>query len=116
MKRYTSVMLKLFHFPQTLLRVRCSMALRSVSYFRERDQGLDHVHHGARDRGRGEVGQGHVGVNGLVEDEGRGQIMRCFSLRTKTWMGRRKIIRVRVAGQRRGISGTWGGAIYSVTL
>ena len=89
------------------------MDLRSVSYFRERDQGLDHVHHGARDRGRGEVGQGHVGVNGLVEDEGRGQIMRCFSSRTKTWMGRRKIIRVRVAGQRRGISGTWGGAIYS---
>ena len=92
------------------------MVLRSVSCFRERDQGLDHVHHGARDRGRGEVGQGHVGVNGLVEDEGRGQIMRCFSLRTKTWMGRRKIIRVRVAGQRRGISGTWGGAVYSVTL
>ena len=26
-----------------------------------------------RDRGRGEVGQGHVGVNGLVEDEGRGR-------------------------------------------
>ena len=48
------------------------MALRSVSYFRECDQGHDHVHHGARDRGRGEVGQGHVGVNGLVEDEGRG--------------------------------------------
>ena len=48
------------------------MVLRSVSCFRERDQGLDHVHHGARDRGRGEVGQGHVGVNGLVEDEGRG--------------------------------------------
>ena len=66
------------------------MASRSVSYLRERDQGLDHVHHGARDRGRGEVGQGHVGVNGLVEDEGRGQIMRCFSLRTKTWMGRRE--------------------------
>ena len=92
------------------------MVLRSVSYLRDRDQGLDHVHHGARDRGRGEVGQGHVGVNGLVEDEGRGQIMRCFSSRTKTWMGRRKIIIVRVAGQRRGISGTWGGAIYSVTL
>ena len=33
--------------------------------------------------------------------------------RTQTWIGRRKIIRVRVAGQRRGISGTWGGAIYS---
>ena len=48
------------------------MALRSVSYLRDRDQGLDHVHHGARDRGRGEVGQGHVGVNGLVKDEGRG--------------------------------------------
>ena len=68
---------KLFHFPQTLLRVRCSMALRSVSYFRERDQGLDHVHHGARDRGRGEVGQGHVGV-GLVEAVGRGDILRCL--------------------------------------
>ena len=63
------------------------MVLRSVSCFRERDQGLDQVHHGARDRGRGEVGQGHVGVNGLVEDEGRGQIMRCFSLRTKNMEG-----------------------------
>ena len=80
------------------------MSLRSVSYFRERDQGLDHVDHGSRDRG--EVGQGHVGVNGLVKDEGRGEIMRCFSLRTKKLMMRRKIIRVRVAGQRRGISGT----------
>ena len=89
------------------------MALRSVSYFRERDQGLDHVHHGSRDRGRGKVGQGHVGVNGLVKDEERGEIMRCFSLRTKKLMMRRKIIRVRVAGQRRGISGTWLGAIYS---
>ena len=69
---------QLFHFPQTLLRVRCSMVLRSVSCFRERDQGLDQVHHGARDRGRGEVGQGHVGVNGLVEDVGRGEIMRCL--------------------------------------
>ena len=92
------------------------MAKRSVSHFRERDQGHDHVHHSAHDRGRGEVGQGHVGVNGLVEDEGRGQMMHCFSFLTKTWMGRRKIIRVRVAGQRRGISGTWGGAIYSVIL
>ena len=49
------------------------MDLRSVSYFREHDQGLDHVYHGARDCGRGEVGQGHVGVNGLVKDEGRGE-------------------------------------------
>ena len=63
------------------------MSLRSVSYFRERDQGLDHVHHGARDRGRGEVGQGHVGVNGLVEDEGRGQIIRCFSSKDKNMDG-----------------------------
>ena len=36
------------------------MALRSVSYFRERDQGHDRVHHGDRDRGRGEVGQGII--------------------------------------------------------
>ena len=63
------------------------MDLRSVSYFRECDQGLDHVHHGARDRGRGEVGQGHVGVNGLVEDEGRGQIIRCFSSKDKNMDG-----------------------------
>ena len=33
--------------------------------------------------------------------------MRCFRLRTKKLMMRRKIIRVRVAVQRRGISGTW---------
>ena len=83
------------------------MVLRSVFYFRERDQGHDHVHHGDRDHGRGEIGQGHVGVNIIVKDEGRGEIIRCFSLRTKTWMGRRKIVRVRVAGQRRGISSTW---------
>ena len=81
--------------------------LRSVSYFRERDQGHDHVHHGARDHDRGEVGKGHVGVNGSVKDEGRGETIRCLSSRTKTWMGRRKIVRVSVAGQRRGISGTW---------
>ena len=55
------------------------------------EQGHDHVHHCARDRGCGEVGQGHVVVNGIVKDEGRGEIIRCFSLRTKTWMGRRKI-------------------------
>ena len=67
------------------------------------DQGHDHVHHGDR-----EVSQGHVGVNGIVKDEGRGEIISWFSLRTKTWMGRRKIVNnVRVAGQRRGISGTW---------
>ena len=83
------------------------MVLRSVSYFRERDQGHYHVHHGARDHDHGEVGQGHVGVNGIAKDKGRGEIIRCFSLRTKTWMGRRKIVRVRVSGQRRGISGTW---------
>ena len=83
------------------------MVLRSVSYFRERDQGHDHVHHGDRDCGRGEKGQGHVGVNGIVKDKGRGEIIRCFSLRTKTWMGRRKIVGVRMAGQRRRISGTW---------
>ena len=83
------------------------MVLRSVSYFRERDQGQVHVHHGDRDRGRWEVGKGHVRVIGIVKDEGCGEIIRCFSLRTKTWMGRGKIVRVRVAGQRRGISGTW---------
>ena len=49
------------------------MVLRSVSYFRERDQGHDHVHHGGRDHGRGEGGQGHVGVNGIVEDEVPGE-------------------------------------------
>ena len=37
------------------------------------DQEHDHVHHGARDTGRGEVGQCHVGVNGIVEDEVRGE-------------------------------------------
>ena len=51
------------------------MALRSVSYFREHDQGHDHVDHGDRDRGCGEVGQGHVGVNGIVKDKGRGDII-----------------------------------------
>ena len=47
------------------------MVLRSVSYFRECDQGHDHVHHGNRDRG--EVRQAHVGVNGIVKDEVRGK-------------------------------------------
>ena len=60
------------------------MAFRSVSYFRECDQGHDHVHHGDRDHGRGEVGQGHVGVNGIVKNEGREETIRCFSLWTKT--------------------------------
>ena len=55
------------------------MVFRSVSYFRERDQGHDPVHHCTRDHGRGEIGQGHVGVNGSVEDEGRGETIRCFS-------------------------------------
>ena len=54
------------------------MVLRSVSYFRERDQGHDHVHHDDRDHVRGEVGQAHVGVNGIVKDEGRGEKIRCF--------------------------------------
>ena len=69
--------IKIFHFPQTLLHVRCSMVLRSVSYFRERehDQGHDHVTHGDRGRGRGQVGQAHIGVNGIVKDEGRGEII-----------------------------------------
>ena len=49
------------------------MVLRSVSYFRERDQGHDHVHHGVRDHGRGEVGQAHVGGNGIVKIEIRGE-------------------------------------------
>ena len=49
------------------------MVLRSVSYFRERDQGHDHVHHGYRDHDRGEVGHAHVGVNGIVQDEVRGE-------------------------------------------
>ena len=51
------------------------MVLRSVSYFRERDQGHDHVTHGDRSRGRCQVGQAHVGVNGIVKDEGRGEII-----------------------------------------
>ena len=39
-----------------------------------------HVHHGYRDRGRGEVGQSHVGVKGIVKEENevRGKIKRCF--------------------------------------
>ena len=48
------------------------MVLRSVSYFRGRDQGHYHVHHDHRDHGRGEVGQAHVGVNGIVKDQVRG--------------------------------------------
>ena len=42
------------------------------------DQGHDHVLHGDRDRGRGEVGKGHVGVKGIVKDEIRGEIKCCF--------------------------------------
>ena len=49
------------------------MALRSVSSFRERDQGHDHVHHDHHDYGRGELGQAHIRVNGIVEDDGRGE-------------------------------------------
>ena len=49
------------------------MVLRSVSYFCERDQGHDHVTHGDRGRGRGPVGQAHVGVNGIVKDQVRGE-------------------------------------------
>ena len=37
------------------------------------DQGHDHVHHGARDCGCGEGGQGHVEVDGIVKDEVRGE-------------------------------------------
>ena len=54
------------------------MVLRSVSYFRERYQGHDHVTHGDRGHGRGQVGQAHVGVNGIVKDEGRGEIIHGF--------------------------------------
>ena len=46
------------------------MVLRSVSYFRK---GHYHVHHGNRDHVRGEVGQAHVGVNGIVKDKVRGE-------------------------------------------
>ena len=49
------------------------MVLGSVSYFRGRDQGHYHVHHDHRDHGRGEVGQAHVGVNGIVKDQVRGE-------------------------------------------
>ena len=44
-----------------------------ISYFRECDQGHDHVHHDDRDHVRGEVGQAHVGVNGIVKDKVRGE-------------------------------------------
>ena len=54
------------------------MVLRSVSYFRERDQGHDHVHHDDRDHGRGEIDQAHVGVDGIVKDGGRGEKIRDF--------------------------------------
>ena len=33
------------------------------------DQGHDHANQGSCDCGRGEVGQGHMGVNGIVKDE-----------------------------------------------
>ena len=38
----------------------------------DNDQGHDHALHGNHERRRVEVGQGHVGVNGIVKDEGRG--------------------------------------------
>ena len=38
------------------------------------DQGHDHFPHGAR----GDVGHGHVGVNGFVKDEGRGEMISGF--------------------------------------
>ena len=47
---------KLFPFHSTPLRVQGSRAFRSVFYFRGRDQGHDHLHHGDRDRSHGEVG------------------------------------------------------------
>ena len=56
------------------------MALRSVSYFRERDQGHDHVHHGNRDRGRGVVGPGHVGVNGIINPTSRNVFSKLFNV------------------------------------
>ena len=43
------------------------------------DQGHDHVRHDDRDRGRGEVGQCHVGVKGIAKNKGRGEILRCLS-------------------------------------
>ena len=39
--------------------------------FMNDDQGHDHLHEYSW-QGRGEVGQGHVRVNGYVKDEGRG--------------------------------------------
>ena len=38
------------------------------------DQGHDHFPHDAR----GDVGHGHVGVNGFVKDEGRGEMISGF--------------------------------------
>ena len=40
--------------------------------------GHDHVHHDDRNRGRGEVRQGHVVFKGIVKDEGRGETIRGF--------------------------------------
>ena len=37
--------------------------------FVDDDQGHDHVHHGACDC---DISHGHVGVNGIVKDEGGG--------------------------------------------
>ena len=58
-----------FLFCFVLFRVRCSTAGRLVSYFPPRCSW----------QGRGEVGQGHVGVDGLVKDKGRGDIIHGFN-------------------------------------
>ena len=42
------------------------------------DQGHDQFPHGRSWQGRSEVGQGHVGVDDFVKDEGRGEIIRVF--------------------------------------
>ena len=47
------------------------MALRSVSYFCERWPGTLSLPSQHSWLGRGEVGQGHVGINGIVKHEGR---------------------------------------------
>ena len=46
--------------------------------FMNDDQGHHQFHPRRLWQGRGEVGQGHVGVNGFVKDKGRGEIIRGF--------------------------------------
>ena len=67
-------------FPFSLNSTSCTRfkGLQISFFFRDRDQGHDNAHHGDRDRVRGEVGQCQVGVKGIVKNEDRGEIIRCF--------------------------------------